>query len=387
MRITGATATLACLAVHIVQAQAPTPVPTLSGRAVVVKGMPPKTDNLSAVAILDDRVLMADDEQRSMLVGHRQPDGSLTIESVAPLNGPGKDEFDLEALAVSGNRFYAIGSHALTRRSADDRKRRTQAKNLERMREAVGEREERQVLFRLDVGRDGSIAGQPSSGVQAIIKAEAQRGAEEEGVLARALGVPSKENGVDIEGLAADGQSLWVGFRGPVLRHGYVPVLRVSVRGFPAIEREELLFVQLDGRGIRDLVRLSDGFLVLAGAVGDSDQSTQLVYWDGRSCVAGAGAKPCVTKVLGEIAPVKEPGADQSPDGRTQSGATDRSPARGQETDAVDETPVGRAEGVAVIEETKNSLRILVVFDGVQGGAPTEFVVNRSVAAGPGGNR
>ena len=150
-----------------------------------------------------------------------------------------------------------------------------------------------------------------------------------------------------IEGLAAEGSTLWIGFRGPVLRHGYVPVLRVNAANYPTITREALLFVALGGRGIRDLVRVSGGFLVLAGPVGDSEQSTQLVFWDGRSCVAGADVPACVTKVLGEVAPV--------------SGANGA---------------LGRAEGVAVLDDGA-SFRVLVVFDGVQGGAPTEFVVAR----------
>jgi hypothetical protein len=313
--------------------------------------MPANTDNLSAVVVMADRVVLADDEQRSLLVGRRQANGAITIGAPAVIPGPGKEEFDLEGLAVSGDVAYAIGSHSAVRRSADD-KGRTQARNLQRMRESVREAPERKILFRLHLRPDGSVAGQPTLALQDIINAEARRDNETEGILARAVGLPGKENGVDIEGLAADGHTLWIGFRGPVLRHGYVPVLRVSAASFPALAREALLFVSLGGRGIRDLVRVSGGFLVLAGAVGDSDQSTQLVFWDGRSCVAGKDVPACTTKVLGEIAP-----------------------ASGVDGDGA--AAVGRAEGVAVLEDAPANLQLLVVFDGVQGGAPTEFVVKR----------
>lgn len=321
----------------------------LQGRPVGVQGMPPKTDNLSAVVVTGDRVILADDEQRQLLVGRRLTDGTLSMSAPVALAGPGEAEFDLEGLAISGDTIYAIGSHSAVRRSADDAGR-TQARNLERMQESIREAPERKVVFRLPLSLVGTAGVQPDS-LHELIKAEARREEATEGLLARALGLPGKENGVDIEGLAADGQTLWIGFRGPVLRHGHVPVLRVNASG-SALVREELLLVTLGGRGIRDFVRLSDGFLVLAGAVGDSDQSTQLVFWDGRSCVPGKDVAPCVTKVLGELAPVI--GIDGA----------------GAES-------VGRAEGVAVLEESPARVRVLVVFDGVQGGAPTEFVVHR----------
>lgn len=55
-------------------------------------------------------------------------------------------------------------------------------------------------------------------------------------------------------------------------------------------------------------------------------------------------------RILGEVAAVRGVDADGNPS-------------------------VGRAEGVAVVEDTPAGLRVLVVFDGVQGGAPTEFAV------------
>ncbi|MBQ0818798.1 DUF3616 domain-containing protein, partial [Microvirga sp. HBU67558] len=43
------------------------------------------------------------------------------------------------------------------------------------------------------------------------------------------LAVPSKENGLDIEGLAVRGNRLWLGLRGPVLR-GHAVVLDLELR-------------------------------------------------------------------------------------------------------------------------------------------------------------
>src|SRR5262245_60839271 len=75
------------------------------------------------------------------------------------------------------------------------------------------------------------------------------------------------------------------GFRGPVLRENYTPVLRFTF-AVPVIE-SDLLYVNLGGRGIRDLTRARGGLLVLAGPVGDGPGSYQLYFWDGKDCLPG----------------------------------------------------------------------------------------------------
>ena len=88
----------------------------------------------------------------------------------------------------------------------------------------------------------------------------------------------SKENGVHIEGIAVKGGVLYLGFRDPVFRDTYVPVM---TRKFddPA-DTHDLLFVRLGGRGLRSLACVSDGFLNIAGPVGDGPGSYQLYHWD-----------------------------------------------------------------------------------------------------------
>ena len=62
--------------------------------------------------------------------------------------------------------------------------------------------------------------------------------------------IASKENGIDAEGLAVRDQKLYIGFRGPVLRGNFTPILRCRF-GSPITE-PEVLFVSLGGRGVRD---------------------------------------------------------------------------------------------------------------------------------------
>jgi hypothetical protein len=66
---------------------------------------------------------------------------------------------------------------------------------------------------------------------------------------------PSKENGIDIEGMAYRDGLLYLGFRGPVLRDNYVPVMAVD---FEQPKGYALSFVRLDDQGVRDMVALDE---------------------------------------------------------------------------------------------------------------------------------
>jgi hypothetical protein len=99
---------------------------------------------------------------------------------------------------------------------------------------------------------------------------------------------------------------------------------------FDRPEEYELLFVQLGGRGIRDLVAVDGGFLIVAGAIGDGDASYQLCLWNGDDGVPGEGGWDSKIIKIGELA-----------------------------------TPLGvKPEGVALAAETPDEWRLLVVSDG-----------------------
>ncbi len=86
------------------------------------------------------------------------------------------------------------------------------------------------------------------------------------------------------EGVAVRDQVLFVGFRGPVLRGNYVPVLQLR---FDKPNKNELLLVKLDGLGIRDLTAIDSGLLILAGPVGDGPGGYAIYHWNGRDCLIG----------------------------------------------------------------------------------------------------
>jgi len=138
-----------------------------------------------------------------------------------------------------------------------------------------------------------------------------------------------KENGVDIEGIVVRDGKVYLGFRGPVLRGNYVPVVSFE---FEEPDEYELMFIELGGRGVRDLAATDDGFLLLAGPVGDGDGSYQLHWWNGEDCIPGGGSPGGETKLLGKI----------DADG-------------------------GKPEGIAVSAEDDDRWEILLVSDGRSG--------------------
>jgi len=94
--------------------------------------------------------------------------------------------------------------------------------------------------------------------------------------LAPFLAIPSKDNGLDVEGLAVHGDTLYIGLRGPVLR-GWACVLevlpttddrdptRLRFAAFHDGTRYRKHLLDLGGLGVRDLCPDGDDLLVLAG--------------------------------------------------------------------------------------------------------------------------
>ena len=135
-----------------------------------------------------------------------------------------------------------------------------------------------------------------------------------------------------IEGIAVDGDWLYLGLRGPVLRGNFVPILKLK---FDAPKKSyELLYVQLSGRGCRDIKRVSDGFLLIAGPVGDGSYPYQLYHWNGHDMVPGQDRdkKPCGSmRFLGDLP-----------------------------------TTAGKPEGLALQKEGEDYYDILIIYDGIK---------------------
>ncbi|KAI9129116.1 DUF3616 domain-containing protein [Acaryochloris sp. CCMEE 5410] len=100
------------------------------------------------------------------------------------------------------------------------------------------------------------------------------------------MDIPSKENGLDIEGLAVCGDKLFLGLRGPVLR-GWAIILEIEVQDDePGVltlkeigengEKYKKHFVNLNGLGIRELCLRGEHLIILAGPTMDLEGAMQV---------------------------------------------------------------------------------------------------------------
>jgi len=290
--------------------------------------------NLSGVAFLSDRfgLIGADETRAVQAVEVSRPDKTLRVLATITLV-PSGSEIDIEAIAAEGDSYYITGSHGASKKKGE-------------------QQDNRYSIFRLKVNPatgmpSGFKAGGPRvpSGVQTASLAGVIRA---DPVLGNHFGQPLQQKGVNIEGLAVRKGQLFVGFRNPNL-DGFAFVM--EIRADDVFEgrtqpRYVLHRLQLGpGLGIRDIVAARSGFLIIAGNAGsepskkygaaedyEKDRDFFLFRWDGKGTdVHRIGALP--------------------------------------KTD-------GKAEAMAILEETEKSVTVLVLFDGPNRGRPTVYRIS-----------
>jgi Protein of unknown function (DUF3616) len=98
---------------------------------------------------------------------------------------------------------------------------------------------------------------------------------------------------------------------------------------------------RLNRLGFRDITRVENGFLILAGPVGDGPGSFQIYFWDGEDCLPGVRA-------VGKIGRIEYLGVIPTDEG-------------------------AKAEGLTVLKESSSNYEVAVVYDGLKNGSPTLF--------------
>ena len=237
------------------------------------------------------------------------------------------DEIDIEAIAWQTPYLYALGSHSAKRKKIKDAL--SQKDNLKRLQQTSPE-VARQQVFRVQLN-----AGFEPIDIQIL---SLQTVLEKDTILKAFIGLPSKENGIDMEGLAIDPKGrLLVGLRGPVLRSNISLALRIELKdNLFEIKKTKLLFVNAGGRGIRGLSAMDNGFLVLTGAVGDQTMSYRLYAWDGKNALAEK--KPEHFVYLCDLPHTK-----------------------------------GKPEGVQFLKQTQQTVHFVIVEDGLINGQPKAY--------------
>lgn len=285
-------------------------------RPVPLRDVIDAATDLSGAALAGNYLVLGADEGHRLQILERVPDGGgWVLHRTLALAGEGQ-EADIEAATYGDGHLYVIGSHSCRRRRLKPEL--SVRKNRERLLE-IERQESRNRLVRLPFDPDSGTVGEEAS-------IDLSKRLRKDPLLKPFYGVPSKENGVDIEGMAYRDGELYLGFRGPVLRDNYVPVMVLT---FDRPKRYTLRFVRLDGQGIRDMVAVEEGFLILSGPVNDAPGPFCLWWWDGIDQLPGRDHVVHETTPLGAIS--------------TSGGA--------------------KAEGLALLGQAGDRAEVLVVYD------------------------
>jgi hypothetical protein len=310
--------------------------------------------NISGIVFAEGYLLIGADEGVTALVLKRKApntfdymgelDGIIRLEKKA-------EEIDIEGITRGEKYFYVIGSHSRKRLKVNNdlKDDETVQDNVNRLSQTAIE-PSRERLFRLKLKDDGTFDKNDKKSLKSMSLRDFILNHP---VLGPFQVIASKENGVDIEGIAADGDDkLYIGFRGPRLRGNYVPVMVLQ----PKIGKEEdfkekfrekdvaqeVRYVNLDGLGIRGMAAVKGGFLILGGPVGDEPLPYHVFFWDGENTVPGKhkrDAKQSHIKTLCKIPVPKNI----------------------------------KAEGITILKEEPGTYLFMIVYDGAEYGGADIF--------------
>jgi hypothetical protein len=268
----------------------------------------PVRSELSAITSAGSCLFTANDELATVERLVRQDDGRygrhqpFHMADFFELPDGGDGGMDIEGLDVADGYLWVVGSHSLSRAKPKPHEH-DAAEALARLTE-VRHRVNRHFLGRVPlVERDQKGVLEPAAeardGVGKRRRAASlklsRKGGKLDALLAddihigRFMGVPAKENGFDIEGIAARGDRVFLGLRGPVLR-GWAMVLELALEEKkpgqlrprkigPDGHRYAKHFLDLAGLGIRELQADGDDLLILAGPTMDLDGPVTLFRW------------------------------------------------------------------------------------------------------------
>ncbi|GAB3232426.1 DUF3616 domain-containing protein [Hymenobacter seoulensis] len=269
-------------------------------------------DGLSTVLRTGDNLWVSCDErttiERLRLTGPHEfaQHCSYKVTDFLDLPSESTEEIDIEGMGEGEHYLWLVGSHSLKRKKPDADSKDVD-KEIARLAE-VKEEPNRYLLARIPLllnPKTGDYelhktAPHPTDPTRTLHAAQL-RGTDDSNDLLDILAddphlkpflsIPGKDNGFDIEGLAAapDGR-LFVGLRGPVLR-GWAMVLELLPRedkhGRLRLDKLDGAtevyykkhFLALGGMGVRELRQRGSDLLLLAGPTMDLDGTIAVYCW------------------------------------------------------------------------------------------------------------
>ena len=278
--------------------------------------------DLSGIAFVSPThgLIGADERGFVQVVTMSRAKQTLTVGATFSLLGDDA-EVDIEAIAAEDDTYYIVGSHGVAKKTGDYQSTRYTI-----------------CRWRVDPAAGLPIGDKPEvASLKAIL--------QNDPILGPHFARPLQEKGVNIEGLAIRAGRLFVGLRNPNL-DGYAFVIEVRADDVFRHERQPAYTLHKlklgAGLGIREIVTMQEGFLLIVGNAGsepsdaypkaqdyEKDRGYQLVRWDGKgSAVENIGAIP---------------------------------------------DPSGKAEAMTILDESPEAATLLILFDGPKGGRPSVY--------------
>lgn len=266
--------------------------------------------DVSAIARLDDTLFLACDETSTIEVMHRTGELSfgehetVHLDELFELPDPG-GELDIEGLAIDADRLWIVGSHSCTRRKP----KKGEAVDLAALKRLAQIKPNANRHFlgcvalsplgdrRWTVGEHGLML--PVKKARNALSKALMR----DPLIAPFVGIPAKENGFDIEGIAVDGDLVAVGLRGPVVNEWACIVTFAARAKRRRIGIDKPLcpakhWLRLGGLGVRDLKRDGTDLLILAGPTQALDGPVRVYRWNAWAGAARTGSDSLVEPEL-----------------------------------------------------------------------------------------
>lgn len=261
-----------------------------------------------------------------------------TIQLIGNTHGGKPLELDGEGAAYADGYFYVIGSHGAPRKN----------EKYNAKREARIAASSQLVRFRLDgddITTDGRVKVSPRIETTAKLRKALVSHPDLKAFAERGL----DEKGLTIEGAVIRDGILYVGLRAPTRALGRAVVATVPVEalfdGKPGVPELTLHSLTVgEGNGIRDLALYKGEFFVLVGSASDLDDKDPGRYsifrWAGKGDVEGPGADV-------PVYPAKDGDKSKFP----------------------------KPEAILPLEQTRDGLRILVIYEGAEEGRPRDLTI------------
>ncbi|PRY06059.1 uncharacterized protein DUF3616 [Pontibacter ummariensis] len=267
-------------------------------------------DGLSTVLRTGNDLWLSCDERLTVERLTRSDDGSFAKHRSFNLGDyldlPAKDggEIDIEGMGIANNYLWIVGSHSLKRRKP--RRHDSVAKQMKRLSKVKSD-PNRYLLARIPILQDEETGHyviykscEDPDRPGHTLRAAQLKGDTTSSVLTDVLQhdehvspfmhIPGKDNGFDIEGLAISGSRIFIGLRGPVLR-GWAMVLEIETeedeQGVLHLKQVaenrpyKKHFLNLRGKGVRELRVFGEDIYILAGPTMDLDGVIAIYRWPG----------------------------------------------------------------------------------------------------------